>query len=288
MKVTLNFDYSYLFFKKYMISVIIPIFNAEKTIIRTLDSVKAQTIGVDIFEIIIINDGSTDESKNIIEKYIIENSTMTIQLINQSNKGVSYARNKGLKIAKGDYIALLDADDEWLPKKIEKQLTYFQDINVPIDFLATRRNNNKILFPYCVINHLAEITFKKLLIRNETQPSTVIFKRKVLENTGYFNPDQRYAEDLNYWMKVSKNNKMYILDESLVIADGGKRTFGASGLSANLSAMEQGFQRNLKEMYRVKRINFIQYILLMLFYKAKYIVLLIRTYYYNWKDRKGI
>ncbi|CAA7386112.1 glycosyltransferase family 2 protein [Chryseobacterium fistulae] len=271
-----------------MISVIIPIFNAEKTIIRTLDSVKAQTIGVDIFEIIIINDGSTDESKNVIEKYIIENSTMTIQLINQSNKGVSYARNRGLKIAKGDYIALLDADDEWLPKKIEKQLTYFQDISVPIDFLATRRNNNKILFPYCVINHLAEITFKKLLIRNETQPSTVIFKRKVLENTGYFNPDQRYAEDLNYWMKVSKNNKMYILDESLVIADGGKRTFGASGLSANLSAMEQGFQRNLKEMYRVKRINFIQYILLMLFYKAKYIVLLIRTYYYNWKDRKGI
>ena len=86
---------------------------------------------------------------------------------------------------------------------------------------------------------MAEITFRKLLIRNEAQPSTVVFKRKVLENTGLFNETQRYAEDINYWLKVSLNNKMFILDEELLLAGEGKRTFGISGLSANLLEMEK-------------------------------------------------
>lgn len=266
-----------------MISVIIPMYNADKTVINALNSIKAQTVGIKEFEIIIINDGSTDSSKEVVENFVKENPEMNIRLLEQSNGGVANARNKGLKIAKGDYIALLDADDEWLPSKTEKQLKYLENKNLAIDFLATRRNNNKILLPYRVKNHLAEITFNKLLLRNEAQPSTVLFKRKVLENTGYFNDNQRYAEDLNYWMKISKHNKMYILDESLLIADGGRRTFGVSGLSANLSLMEKGFQQNLKEMYTLKNINLGQYILLKFFYKAKYLLLLIRTFYFNLK-----
>lgn len=259
-------------------------YNAEKTIISALNSIKVQSVGIHEFEIIIINDGSTDGSKKVVEKFIQENSDLNIQLFEQENGGVSKARNLGLKIAKGEFIALLDADDEWLSEKTEKQLNYLNNKNLNIDFIATRRNNIKILLPYQVENHIAKITFKKLLIRNEAQPSTVIFKRKILENTGYFNEDQRYAEDLNYWMKIAQNNnKMYILDESLLIADGGKRTFGVAGLSANLSAMEEGFQENLKEMYHLKYINFTQYIFLKAFYKAKYLLLLGRTYYYNLK-----
>ncbi len=267
-----------------MISVIVPLYNAEKTVVNALNSIKAQTIGTENFEIIIINDGSMDKSKMIVESYQKENPEIDIKFVEQPNGGVSKARNTGLKLAKGSYIALLDADDEWLPEKIERQLAYLQNENLKIDFLATRRNGNEILLPYKVINNLAEITFSKLLIRNEAQPSTVVFKRKILENTGFFNDDQRHAEDLNYWMKISQNNTMYILNESLLIADGGKRTFGVSGLSANLSAMEEGFQRNIKEMYAAKRINFIRYIFLKLFYKAKYLLLLSRTFYYKRKN----
>ncbi|WP_051349342.1 glycosyltransferase family 2 protein [Chryseobacterium gregarium] len=266
-----------------MISIIIPVYNAESTIAAALNSVKAQTVGVQRFEVIVINDGSTDSGKEVVLDFIIENSDMNIQLIEQSNGGVSRARNAGLKIAKGKYIALLDADDEWLPLKTERQLAYLENEDFAIDFLATRRNDNRILLPYHVKNHLAEITFGKLLLRNEAQPSTVLFKRKILDNTGYFNDDQRYAEDLNYWMKISRNNKMYILDESLLIADGGKRTFGVSGLSANLHLMEEGFQRNIKEMYALKRIGWGQYFLLTLFYKAKYVLLLVRTWGFNFK-----
>lgn len=264
-----------------MISIIIPVYNAENTIVNALNSIKAQTVGLQVFEVIIINDGSTDLSKEIIGNFIRENPEMEIRFLEHENGGVSRARNAGLKVAAGKYIAFLDADDEWLPLKTERQLAYLENPDFAVDFLATRRNHNRILLPYRVKNHLAEITFGKLLLRNEAQPSTVLFKKKILYNTGYFNDDQRYAEDLNYWMKVSRHNKMYILDESLLIAGGGKRTFGVSGLSADLRLMEKGFQRNIKEMYALKHISSKQYFLLKFFYKAKYLLLLARTWYFS-------
>ncbi|WP_312389848.1 glycosyltransferase family A protein [Chryseobacterium sp.] len=270
-----------------MISVIIPIYNAERTIVNALNSIKAQTIGVNEFEVIVVNDGSSDESENIVKTYVKENPEMNLQLINQENGGVSKARNIGLKHSKGELVALLDSDDEWHSDKIEKQLNYLNNKSLDIDFLASRRNNHKILLPYEVVNNLAEITFSKLLIRNEAQPSTVIFKRKIIENTGFFNDDQRYAEDVNYWMKISKNNKMYILDESLVIAGGGKRTFGVSGLSANLKEMKNGYKRNLKEMYALKYLSLPQYTFYHFFYKAKYLLLLFRQFCYNLNTKKN-
>lgn len=256
-------------------------YNAEKTVVNALDSVKIQTYDLEEFDVIVINDGSTDQSKVLVESYIKANPEMNIKLINQINGGVSKARNTGLKIAKGEYIALLDADDEWLPNKIETQMSYFKNRSMDIDFLATARNNNKILYPYKSNNNLAKITFNRLLIRNEAQPSTVIFKSKIIENTGYFDDNQRYAEDVNYWMKVSLKNKMYILDQSLVIVGKGERSFGVSGLSANLSEMRKGFSKNLYEMYKIKKISFIQYLGLRLFYRAKYLLLLGRQFYYN-------
>ncbi len=269
-----------------MISVIVPMYNAMQSIVSALDSVKNQTFPLEKFEIIIVNDGSIDKSTTIVENYMRENPRMNIILLHQKNGGVSKARNTGLKVAKGDYIALLDADDEWHANKIEKQIQHFEN-DLKIDFLATARNNSKILFPYRVKNGLAEITFRKLLIRNEAQPSTVMFSKKVLENTGYFDDEQRYAEDVNYWMKVSLKNKMYILDESLVTVGKGKRTFGVSGLSANLPEMAKGFRKNLKEMYTLKKISFIQYVTFRLFYKAKYLLLLFRTFYYNIRKTKN-
>ncbi len=264
-----------------MISVVIPMYNAEQSVVLALDSVKNQTFPQEEFEIIIVNDGSTDKSPPIVDDYMKQNPRMNITLIHQDNGGVSKARNTALKIAKGDYIALLDADDEWHPVKTEKQMQYFDNISRKIDFLATARNNNPLLFPYQIKNGLAEITFNKLLIRNEAQPSTVIFRKKVLENTGYFDDNQKYAEDVNYWLKVSLRNTMYILGESLVTVGKGKRTFGVSGLSSNLPEMAKGFDKNLREMYTLKEINYFQYLLFKLFYKAKYLLLLLRTFYYS-------
>lgn len=260
-----------------MVSVIIPMFNAESTIVEALDSVKNQTVGSQEFEIIVVNDGSTDGGATLVENYAALNPEMNIHLLHQENQGVSAARNVGLMASEGDYIALLDADDVWLPEKIERQIEYLRNENFFVDFIATKINKNNLFFPYFSKNNLAKVTFRKLLIRNGVPSPTVLFKKKILENTGYFDENQKYAEDHNYWLKVSLNNKMYILDENLVIAGNGKRTFGVSGLSANLEEMEKGFQKNLKDMYALNKISLPEYLLYRLFYKAKYIVLFIRN-----------
>ncbi|WHF51979.1 glycosyltransferase family 2 protein [Chryseobacterium gotjawalense] len=262
-----------------MISVIIPVYNSEKSIEKTFISIKNQTWKGD-FEIIVVNDGSTDDSKTVIENYQQKNPDQNIILMNQENGGVSKARNTAMKIAKGDYIALLDSDDEWLPEKTEKQMRFLENKDFDVDFLGTRRINHQLLYPYKVDqNNLSEITFRRLMFRNETQPSTVIFKRKVLQNSGLFDDNQRHAEDLNYWLKISEHNKMYILNEELLLADSGKRSFGISGLSANLAAMEKGFQKNLKEMLLQNRIGFPEYALYFVFYKLKYMVRINRNAY---------
>lgn len=254
-----------------MISVIIPLYNGEQSIEKALVSVKNQTWKRD-FEIIVVNDGSTDNSKSVVENFIDKNPALNIQLINQQNVGVSKARNTGLKLAKGKYIALLDSDDEWLPAKIEWQMRYLTDENLKIDFITSLWNNEKVRFPYSVDreNKLVNITLRKLLLKVTGQTSTAIFKRKILDNTGFFDEAQRYAEDANYWMRISEKNTMYLLPESLIIAGNGKKGFGFSGLSANLIEMEKGIQKNILEMYKTHRINFVEYVFYFVISKLKY------------------
>lgn len=261
-----------------MISVIIPMYNAENTIIQALDSIRNQTYKSP-FEIIVINDGSTDNSQSKVENYHSQFPELNLNLIQQENQGVSVARNKGLKSAKGEYIAFLDADDKWLPNKIERQMFYLDNPNYDIDFLVTLRNDEKIWFPYKINfeKELAEITLKKLLIRIDGQTSTALFKRKIIDNTGFFDENQKYSEDANYWMRISQNNKMYILAESLVVTGSGKKSFGESGLSANLKEMEKGIQKNIREMFQNKRINLFEYLLFYGYSKFKYLVRPIRA-----------
>lgn len=253
-----------------MISVIIPVYNAEKSIEKSLISIKNQTWNGD-FEILIVNDGSTDKSVEIIQNYQQQNPDQNITLIHQKNGGVSLARNTAMKIANGKFIAFLDSDDEWLPQKTEKQIQFFEDKNLKIDFLTSLWNEEKISFPYSADeNKLVEISLIKLLLKITGQTSTAIFRREILENTGFFDETQRYSEDANYWMRISEKNKMFLLPEKLVIAGNGKKSFGNSGLSANLLEMEKGIQKNIREMYQTNRINLPEYLFYFVISKLKY------------------
>lgn len=268
-----------------LISVIIPVYNAESSIITTLNSVRNQT-WQGRFEIIVIDDGSTDQSVEIVEKYQNHNPALNIRIIRQPNRGVSAARNAGLRIANGNFIALLDADDEWLQEKTAAQMQYLKNESLNIDFLSCVRAGHRVKFPYSVDqNNLIPVSFNKLMLRNEIPTPTVIFKRKILENTGYFSESHRFAEDHNYWLKISRNNHMFILNKELVIAGGGKRSFGASGLSGNLVEMEKGFQRTLKEMREYGYLSPTRYLFYHIFYRLKYILRLGRNCYYKLKGK---
>lgn len=258
------------------LSVIIPLYNAEQTIEKSLESVRIQNLDQTV-EVLVIDDGSTDGGAIRVKNFMKKHPDMKIHLIHQENFGVSKARNVGLKLAEGDFIAFLDADDEWLPQKTERQMAIFESLP-HVEFLASEINYHKMKCPYRPnTQRLAEITLKKLLIRNETSPSTVILRREIVDKGFYFDDNQRYAEDVNYWLKLSLNFKMYILAETLVIAGGGKRTFGVSGLSANLREMAKGFQKNLVQLYHMKVISFWQFLFYTIFYRMKYQFLVFRT-----------
>ena len=221
------------------ISVIIPMYNAENTIVTALNSIKNQTYKCD-YEIIVINDGSNDNSKAIVEKYILENPQLTIILVNQTNGGVSRARNEGLKRVTGDYIALLDSDDEWLPQKIEEQVLVLQKNN-NIDFLGTNRNGEhfKSFLGYKFSN-LTKISARMLLIKNFFPTPTILMKRKIIDEVGFFDENKKLAEEGDYWIRICSRNNCFLLNKSLVITGGGKPSFGHSGLSSNLWEMEKG------------------------------------------------
>ena len=257
--------------KTIAISVIIPVYNAEQSIVRAMQSVVRQK-GNFHFKIIVINDGSSDRSAELIQEFIQNNPEAEIYFIEQKNKGVSAARNAGLKMANTEFIAFLDSDDEWLPNKTEEQIPYFFREDFRVDFLTSCSNSQRVPFPYRVDpkTKLAKVSIKKLLVKHLIQTPTCIMRNKILDEVGMFDERQKFAEDANYWLRIAENHEMYLLDKSLVITGLGKHPFGESGLSAQLNEMEKGFQKNLKEIYQSKKINTIEYFVFFLLSKIKY------------------
>lgn len=252
---------------KNKISVVIPMYNSEKTIERALDSVVNQTYN-GYLEIIVVNDGSKDNSQQIVEQFIANNPNRDIKLINQQNGGVSKARNTGLKNATGEIIALLDSDDAWFEDKLQIQMNILKSNNL-IDFLGASfegfglKNREE--------EELLKIEFKDLLYKNYFQPSTIIFKSEIINKIGYFDENQRYAEEGNYFMRIAKQFNCYFLNKNLIAFGDGKAGFGESGLSANLKEMEKGELKNLKFVYKQGWINVFTYLFVVCFSLLKYI-----------------
>jgi glycosyltransferase involved in cell wall biosynthesis len=177
---------------------------------------------------------------------------------------VSSARNKGLLLAKGEYIALLDSDDQWIPEKIEKQIKIFSSDN-SISFIG-----GLIFQPVHLKQAYSEITLSKLIFKNYFQPSTVMFKKEVFESVGFFDETQKYAEEGNYFMRVAKLFKCILLNEQLVLYGQGKFGFGVSGLSANLREMEIGELKNLKFAYKQNYISLFTFLFAVAYSILKY------------------
>lgn len=242
-----------------MFSVIIPVYNSERTIERVLDSVKKQTRLDMIEEIIIINDGSPDNSKEVIRKYMEQNRELPIFYCEQENHGVSYTRNRGIKMAKAEWIALLDADDIWKENKLERQYEVIKSVP-EISFLGS-------LYPLKILMGKKQGIYKlnayELCIRNMPSTPSVVFKRKVGISLGLFNERQKYCEDINFFQKFLLKDSYYILAEDLIEISIDKEYFAQSGLSADLYNMHKGRNRNTRELQQMKLIGkFYMYLML--------------------------
>lgn len=255
---------------KNMISVIIPLYNAKDTIAFTLDSALKQTIQEN-FEIIVVNDGSNDGSEKIIEKAILDNDTrIPIRLINKENGGVSTARNCGIKEATGEWIALLDSDDVWLPEKLEKQIEVIEK-NPQIKFLGT--NVNDEVYPFFGKAKLDLFTLNAMQIILKWYPSTptILAKKSLFIKAGLFDESRRQGEDCDLWLRCLLFEPVYILNETLVHIGHGKKSFGEKGLSADLKKMHTGEKFIIKGAFKRKQINLPFYLFAHLWLKLKFL-----------------
>lgn len=259
------------------VSVIIPAYNSSNTILSTLNSLKLQTYKE--FEIIVVDDGSKDNTSYIVTRFSIENPLIQIKLLKKKNEGVSIARNLGMKVAHGDFIALLDSDDEWLPNKLMRQIEILES-NAKIDFLGTCRNGEILKwFLFKKITPLIQISFKNSLFKNYFATPTVIFKRGILQDVGFFNETQSYCEDSQYFSRICYSKECFLLNESLVITGGGKFHYGQSGLSSNIYEMEKGELSNLYFFFKLKYINFFEYFSLVIFSLLKFIKRILNVFF---------
>jgi len=198
------------------ISVVIPGYNRAHTILRSVESVLKQSFKA--FEVIIVNDGSTDETLELLRPF--ENQ---INVISQSNKGVSAARNFGIRKASGDWIALLDSDDEWLPDNLEKQVDYLK-LNPELQIFQSAEiwiRNGKRVNPKHKFKKHGGWIFKYCLPLCIVSPSAVMFTKRLYNEMGGFDESFPVCEDYDLWLKISRKYPIGLNEHIGLIKYGG-------------------------------------------------------------------
>lgn len=179
------------------VSVIIPCYNAEKTIQKTIESIYNQTFKPK--EIILVNDGSTDKTLQIVKNLLCLNSAIDLVIIEQENKGVAQARNNGVNRATGEWIAFCDSDDIWYDNKLEILSKYIKN-NVDANFFfhEYKINGKQKMID---ISKIDKMIFLQLFQRCFIQTSTVLLKKNLFNKTGGFNTELQVAEDYDLWLR---------------------------------------------------------------------------------------
>ena len=260
-------------------SIVIPCYNVGISIMPTLDSLMNQDFND--FEIIFVNDGSFDNTLEIISSFKLVN--VKIIIVDQENKGLGAARNAGIKSSSGDYIALLDADDTWLPCKLSKLHDIISQ-NSSFDLFCHNEYISSSTGKILKENYYGPAsTFEELIYGgNCLSPSAVVIQKKVFQRVGYFSQDRSFhgVEDYDFWLRSALNGvKIFYVDNFL-----GNYIIHESNMSTSLKFI------NVEEMLLLIYINLYRVILksnlklkrrLLIFYIRKlYLYLKVSDYSY--------
>ena len=181
------------------ISFIIPAYNASATICRTIDSALTQTLPP--LEVLVIDDGSSDNTKDVVAKY-----PSPVRLLRKENGGPASARNMGAKKAKGEWLALLDADDTCLPTRLEREAALTDNPEVAV--IHARPNPSP-----------CDMSFASLWERNAITTSSVLLRKSALEQAGWFDESRELisVEDYNLWLRLAHAGwRFAVVPEKLV------------------------------------------------------------------------
>lgn len=208
------------------VSVIIPVYNAENWISETIQSVKAQSYKN--YEIILIDDASTDQSVQKIEPYLRKNIFL---LKNEQNCGVAISRNKGLECATGRYICFLDADDFWSRNKLKKQIEFMKEKRCAFSYTAFRYTDEKGKTKGKKVNVPLILNYQHALKDTRILTISVMFDTEKIEKRLLQMPNIK-SEDIATWWKILKNGYLaYGLNEDLVYYRRGHQTMTSNKIS---------------------------------------------------------
>jgi glycosyltransferase involved in cell wall biosynthesis len=231
-----------------LVSIIIPTFNRGDFLLKAINSVLNQTY--QNFELIIVDDGSTDHTFEVTRSFVIQEK---IKYIRQENAGVSKARNKGAEVANGFYISFLDSDDEWLPLKLEKQIEYFKS-NPKIEIAFTDEiwiRNNKRVNQKIIHKKTGGRIFKQCIQQCFIAPSSVIMTRDLFCLMGKFDETFTVCEDYDLWLKISSLYEIGLIDEALIIKNGGHD----DQLSRKYFAMDLWRLKSLQNILNTRKLS---------------------------------
>jgi len=215
------------------VSVIIPTYNRAYLVGRAIRSVLNQTY--QDFEIIVVDDGSTDNTEEVVKSF------------NDPRRGGSAARNTGIRAARGEYIAFLDSDDEWLPEKLEKQVLICADDRIGLVYTGKRVIDFQS--GQCLYEKIPETegdAYNQLLERDFIGTcSSVMVKKAILENITGFDETLPSRQDWDCWLRIARNHKVACIREVLVI-----QRIGHTQISSKLSNIIKGTEHIIQKYGR--------------------------------------
>lgn len=247
--------------KTILLSIVIPCYNCSKTIEECVASIVSETEENSLsYEIICVNDGSTDSTLSLLK--VIASRNPNIKIFSQENAGPSAARNNGVKHSSGEFVAFCDSDDKWLPKKLEKQITYLKE-HADVDFVCAKYGRGKV-------GRTQKITYLEEIFHNFFSPQTALLRRCVFDNY-YFPENQKYSEDMHFLLDVMQSHICVYMALRSTVPVFEKRFFGESGLSARLWEMERGELSNIHYARKINKISILIFVLAILWSFTKFL-----------------
>lgn len=221
------------------VSIVVPVYNAEKYITETMDSVRAQTLSG--WELLLVLDGCTDGTESVVERYLEEKQDERIRLIRQPNQGAARARNRGMQEAAYRYVAYLDADDLWTRDKLEKQVAFMKEKDAAFSFTGYEFADEAGRGLGRVVHVPERMDYQAALKNTTIFTTTVMFDTDKLPRESLMMPEIK-SEDTALWWKVLRSGvSAYGLDENLALY----RRAGTSLSSNKLEAV-----RRIWNLYR--------------------------------------
>lgn len=234
------------------VSAIVPCYNTAKYLPAALGSVIAQTYGD--WEIVLVDDGSTDNTPAIAAEYK-QRLGDKLQYVHQENRGLPAARNTAIRSARGEFLAILDADDIWLPERLARGVA-LMDADPEVALLHARvvfmdAEGRPMLYPSQDRRRLRGQIARQIYTREIHLPCpTVLIRASVLHSVGLFDESMRATEDRDLWFRIASRHKVAYLDDLLA----GYR-ISAGSMSSDLNRMRSAQQAFARKHYRAGQVS---------------------------------